>query len=68
MTGYEACQILKNQESTKDIPIIFLSAKGQDAEIRLGLELGAEEYIVKPFTPDELAECVNKVLVKCGRV
>ncbi len=68
MTGYEACQALKQQDSTKDIPIIFLSAKGQEAEISAGLEMGAEDYFLKPFAPDELSQRVNKVLTKYGKL
>lgn len=68
MTGYEACKVLKDQDSTKDIPVVFLSAKGQEAEISAGLELGAVEYFLKPFAPDELAEQVNKILARQGKI
>jgi len=68
MTGYEACQALKKQESTKDIPVIFLSAKGQEAEISTGLDMGAEDYFLKPFAPDELSQRVNKILTKYGKL
>lgn len=68
MTGYEACKALKAQENTKDIPVVFLSAKGQENEISMGLELGAEEYFLKPFAPDQLTEHVNKILRKYGKL
>jgi DNA-binding response OmpR family regulator len=68
VTGYEACKSLKKEEKTKDIPIIFLSAKGQETEISIGLELGAEEYFLKPFAPDELIRQVNKILTKYGKL
>jgi DNA-binding response OmpR family regulator len=68
MTGYEACKALKKQDSTKDIPVVFLSAKGQEAEISTGLELGAVEYFLKPFAPDELAGQVNKILTRLGKI
>ncbi len=68
MTGYEACEMLKKQEDTKDIPIVFLSAKGQETEISTGLELGAEDYFLKPFTPDDLIQQVNKILAKYGKI
>ncbi|KPK03697.1 MAG: chemotaxis protein CheY [Anaerolineae bacterium SG8_19] len=68
MTGYEACEVLKGQDDTRSIPIVFLSAKGQEAEISAGLELGAEEYFLKPFTPDDLVERVNKILTKYGKL
>ncbi len=62
MTGYEACKALKAIPAVRDIPIVFLSAKGQESEIQQGLEVGAEEYILKPFAPDELAKQVKAVL------
>ena len=68
MTGYEACKELKSKEKTKDVPIVFLSAKGQEAEVNTGLELGAEEYLLKPFSPDELSGRVNKILTKYGKL
>lgn len=68
MTGYAACQALKKQDSTKDIPIIFLSAKGQETEISAGLDMGAEDYFLKPFAPDELSQRVNKILTKYGKL
>jgi DNA-binding response OmpR family regulator len=67
MTGYEACKELKGHESTRHIPIIFLSARGQETEIKHGLDLGAEEYILKPFAPDELYRRVEAVLERLER-
>jgi two-component system alkaline phosphatase synthesis response regulator PhoP len=68
MTGFEACQILKAQENTKQIPIVFLSAYGQEAEVKTGLQLGAEEYLLKPFAIHELVFRIKKVLSKYGKV
>jgi len=62
MTGYEACKRIKSEESLKNIPVVFLSAKGQDAEVKAGLEAGAIEYIIKPFSPDQLTERVKEIL------
>jgi DNA-binding response OmpR family regulator len=62
MTGYEACEHLKATESTKNIPVIFLSAKGQESEVRTGIEAGAEEYILKPFSPDQLTARIKQIL------
>jgi len=62
LNGYEACQQLKEQESTRDIPVVFLSARGQETEIKYGLELGAVEYILKPFAPDQLQKRVLSLL------
>lgn len=66
MTGYEACEILKEDPDTRKIPVVFLSAKGQDTEIKRGIELGAEEYILKPFSPDELYQRVANILNRAG--
>jgi len=54
MDGYEVCQKLKEEEKTKDIPVIFLSAKTKDDDIVKGFELGAEDYVTKPFNRTEL--------------
>ena len=62
MTGYEACKQMKQIPEIRDIPVVFLSAKGQETEIQTGLEVGAEEYILKPFAPDELVKQVQTVL------
>jgi len=64
MTGYEACQALKQDERTKNIPIIFLSAKGQESEIQQGKDIGAEAYFLKPFAPDDLIQQVKTILEK----
>jgi two-component system, OmpR family, alkaline phosphatase synthesis response regulator PhoP len=64
MTGFEACKVLKADPATKDIPIVFLSAKGQVSEIQQGMESGALEYILKPFAPDELLKQVQEILAR----
>jgi len=67
MTGYEACKVMKENPELKDIPVVFLSAKGQENEIQQGLEAGAEEYLLKPFAPDKLTESVKTILAKFGK-
>lgn len=67
MTGYEACQKIKEQPAIKDIPVVFLSAKGQEAEIQTGLDVGATEYLLKPFAPNELTDRVQALLEKAGK-
>ncbi len=62
MTGYEVCIKLKLDEQTKNIPVAFLSAKGQESEVQTGLEAGAEDYIIKPFSPEQLCERVKVLL------
>lgn len=66
MTGYEACRQLKEDPATRSIPVVFLSAKGQESEIEQGLASGAVEYIVKPFAPDELISQVKEILARCA--
>ena len=60
--GYEVCKALKTEPSTSGIPVVFLSAKGQEAEVEAGLQLGAEAYILKPFSPNELVVQVGSLL------
>ena len=67
MTGYEACRLMKLNPDLKDIPIVFLSAKGQETEIQQGLDAGAEEYLLKPFAPDQLTSHVKAILAKFGK-
>jgi DNA-binding response OmpR family regulator len=67
MTGYEACAIMKADAKLKDIPVIFLSAKGQDSEIQTGLQAGAADYLLKPFAPDQLTERIQTVLAHYGK-
>jgi CheY-like chemotaxis protein len=62
MSGYDACKILKSDKLTSPIPIIFLTAKGQETEIRAGLEAGAAEYLLKPFALDDLTQKVKELL------
>ena len=66
-TGYEACAEIKADPRLQDIPVIFLSAKGQDAEIQAGLEAGATEYLLKPFAPDQLIQRIQTVLGRRGK-
>ena len=62
MTGYEACQALKATPDTQGIPVVFLSARGQEADVKHGLTLGATDYILKPFSPEELPGRLREIL------
>jgi two-component system alkaline phosphatase synthesis response regulator PhoP len=62
MNGMDVCRHLKQGEDTKDIPIIMASAKGEEADIVSGLELGADDYVTKPFSPRILLARVRSVL------
>jgi DNA-binding response OmpR family regulator len=64
MTGYETCRKIKEIDSLKPVPVVFLSAKGQESEVQAGLEAGAVEYILKPFAPDQLTARINALLEK----
>jgi DNA-binding response OmpR family regulator len=66
MTGYEACIALKANPATKDIPFVMLSAKGQEEEVRSGMDSGALDYILKPFAPDQLLNRIKDILAKVG--
>ncbi|MBC8506935.1 MAG: response regulator [Anaerolineales bacterium] len=62
MTGYEACKQIKADDRLVHIPVAFLSAKGQDSEVKEGFEVGAVDYIIKPFAPDQLTSKVEELL------
>lgn len=66
MTGYEACRQMKQIEEIKNIPVVFLSAKGQDEEVQTGIEAGAVAYILKPFSPEELTRQIGEILKQNG--
>lgn len=61
--GYEACRILKSNPLTKSIPVVLLTAKGRDIDKRLGYEVGATDYFVKPFSPNKLIDRIHELLV-----
>ena len=60
--GLDLCRMLKGKKSTAQMPIIMLTAKGTEADVVVGLELGADDYIVKPFSPRERVARVKSVL------
>ena len=60
--GLDVCRNLKSNESTMNIPIVMLTAKGEDADIVAGLELGADDYVTKPFSPRVLLARIRVVL------
>ncbi|MCD6265382.1 MAG: response regulator [Deltaproteobacteria bacterium] len=60
--GLEATRILKNEPETRDIPVIMLTAKGQESDREKGLEVGADDYFTKPFSPLELIKKVEEIL------
>lgn len=64
MSGYQVCSQIKSDLETQHIPVVFLSAKGQEAEIKTGYEKGAIDYILKPFAPDQLLNRLEEILSK----
>jgi len=62
MDGYETCKALKANPDTKDIPVILLSAKGRNVDQQTGYDVGAEDYITKPFSPRKLVDRINTML------
>ena len=67
MKGRDVCAKLKADPSTRHIPVIFLTALGLADHIKAGMDLGAEDYIVKPFEPAELKERIAVVLARHER-
>lgn len=62
LSGLEVAQALADEPATAAIPVVILSAKGQVTEVEAGLNTGARAYLVKPFTPSDLAERIEAVL------
>ncbi|HEV8480247.1 MAG TPA: response regulator [Candidatus Eisenbacteria bacterium] len=67
LDGYETCKALKSNPETKDIPVILLSAKGRNVDQKVGFEVGADDYITKPFSPRKLVERINAILGQTSR-
>jgi len=62
--GLDVCKILKNNDKTRHIPVIMLTAKSEESDIVAGLELGADDYITKPFSSKVLVARVRRILRK----
>ncbi|MEZ5360342.1 MAG: response regulator transcription factor [Candidatus Zixiibacteriota bacterium] len=60
--GFDVCRFIKNRPDTKNTPIIMMTAKGEESDIVTGLELGADDYVTKPFSPRVLIARVRAVL------
>ena len=68
LNGFEMFKKLKKNKKTENIPLIFLSAKGENKDIRSGMNAGAEDYLVKPINIDDLIKVVNNKLEKQQRI
>jgi len=62
MDGLEVCRLLKDSKETQDIYIIMLTSKGQEWDVEIGREVGADDYFIKPFSPIKLIKKVEEVL------
>ena len=62
MDGLSVCRALKNSDNTRQIPIIIASAKGEEADIITGLEMGADDYVAKPFSPKVLVARIHALM------
>ena len=62
MDGYQTCERLKASDETKQIPVVFLSAKAQASDIEKGKAYGVDDYLTKPFDPDTLVDTIERLL------
>ena len=62
LDGYEVCKAIKSSPETRHIPVILLSAKGRNVDQKLGFDVGADDYITKPFSPRKLVDRINAIL------
>jgi DNA-binding response OmpR family regulator len=68
MSGYEVCKRLKDDPATADIPVLILSARGDAAHIKEGFHVGADDYLPKPFDPEEMELRLRAMLRRAGRL
>ncbi|WP_030176949.1 response regulator transcription factor [Spirillospora albida] len=66
MSGLDVCRALRERPETARIPIIMLTARAQESDVQTGLQAGADDYIVKPFSPRDLTQRVETVLARAG--
>jgi two-component system phosphate regulon response regulator PhoB len=66
LTGIEVCQLIRDAEGNNGVPVILLTARAQEADVQRGFAAGADDYIVKPFSPRELASRVEAVLARAA--
>lgn len=67
MDGYATCRKLKENPATKNIPVIFLTAKAQHYEVKQGIDAGALGYLIKPFDPMALHDQIAELLASAGK-
>ena len=62
--GYEICSVVKDNPLLSDIPIVFVSARSTDSDIKKGYDAGGTDYVAKPFDVDQMTELVSSILMK----
>lgn len=67
MDGFEVCKMLKADPRLKTVPVIMMTAKGEEADVITGLEIGADDYVTKPFSPKILISRIKAVLRRKNR-
>lgn len=66
MSGFEICKLLKSEDATKGIPVIFLTARSMPKEMQQAIEMGAAGYLAKPFDPMTLVDQINGIIKPLG--
>jgi len=66
LSGLDVCSQLRREEATAAVPVIMLTAKAQEQDVATGFAAGADDYVVKPFSPRELVSRVQAVLARAG--
>ena len=61
MDGYEACAKIRSHEETREVPVVFLSARAQQSDIDKGRAYGVSDYLTKPFDPTDLLEVIERL-------
>ena len=63
LNGYEVCQAIRDNPDWNDVCVVMLTARGRDIEREKGLAMGADDYVIKPFSTQEVVDLVNRLLV-----
>ncbi len=64
LSGLDVCREIRQREGVDELPILLLTAKAQEADVERGFALGADDYVVKPFSPRELASRLDALMVR----